>query len=628
MSATMVIAGREVREKSRVLLLAAAVMVTTFLAALLPTSAGHRAEVIAVLGGFNALAVGFGVAVALGASVIAGDLAQRRMSFYFARPVSAAAIWFGKAGASIAVCVGAFLIIAVPAWLVSPKAWSARWLGNTLLLAIAVGGIVVLFLISHFLSTFIRSRSAVLAIDLVMFVLTTGAALLIVRPLVSGGAMTVAGWLLGGLGLALLLIAFIAPVWQLENGRADIQRSHAALSRSFWPSVSVVVLVAAVFVFWFVRVSPASLENVWNVMQPSRGESVFLGGTSRGGQYHAAFLVDGATGGYERQNTPGWWGLRFSRDGRVAAWKQPVGFNLFMWGRNDFELHVRPLAGQSVANTATGIRGNFQWMALTDDGARIALVTHTTLTVHDTATMKLLASANLPEAVDSISAVFFVSRDVVRIVSNESRRSVETVPLRIHEFDVERRNMQRTGERMIPSSLHAVSVSEDGSRMFVRGSVSILDGRTGALLAEPDVQPMSRFGSAMLHDGRLAVIAREADTLALRVFDQAGKPLRAIALPRGFESVSVTAETESGKVLVYGRPAPPVQAGGMMIVVDPDSGTIVRTMPGLAGPFGSWGADPRLTRYAEGQWLVAQDANRKLMLWNPATGERKALPLG
>src|SRR5260370_34576724 len=120
----LVIARRELAEKRFVFLTAAIVALQPFWVILMPSAFG-RQSILATVGGV--LAIGFtgGLAVVLGVSTIGRDLADKRLSFYFAKPVSAQAIWYGKLAAALLMIAGSFAIIIGPVLLWGMGAWRA-----------------------------------------------------------------------------------------------------------------------------------------------------------------------------------------------------------------------------------------------------------------------------------------------------------------------------------------------------------------------------------------------------------------------------------------------------------------------------------------------------------------------
>src|SRR5687768_5527131 len=125
---TLIIAVRELRERARLFAICAALAVLPFLATLLPGARNDRADVIGAVSSFLALAMALGSAAAFGGSTVMRDMVERRLSFYFSRPISPSALWIGKAAASILSSYLCFAIIALPSALAIGKAWPALWL--------------------------------------------------------------------------------------------------------------------------------------------------------------------------------------------------------------------------------------------------------------------------------------------------------------------------------------------------------------------------------------------------------------------------------------------------------------------------------------------------------------------
>src|SRR5688572_31008663 len=94
MNAALAIARREVRER-RSLLAAALILglLPVALKRLLPVPADDIGELLSIL---LYLAFPTAVALAVGASIVGRDVVERRLGFYFSRPLSAGALWGGK----------------------------------------------------------------------------------------------------------------------------------------------------------------------------------------------------------------------------------------------------------------------------------------------------------------------------------------------------------------------------------------------------------------------------------------------------------------------------------------------------------------------------------------------------
>src|SRR5262245_46348770 len=135
MKAFATVFGRELAER-RLLLLAALLLGLVALAApwipgLPPQSADElRGGVALVLTGLLTTVT----AVLLGGSVIARDLAERRLGFYFSRPIPGGALWAGKLTAAVALVLASGVLASTPALLagarlsrVLPEIGRASW---------------------------------------------------------------------------------------------------------------------------------------------------------------------------------------------------------------------------------------------------------------------------------------------------------------------------------------------------------------------------------------------------------------------------------------------------------------------------------------------------------------------
>jgi hypothetical protein len=590
MSAAVTIFLRDLRERSRLLLACTILAVVPFAAILLPSARGHRGDVVAIVGGALAICVGLGVALGLGNSVVARDLVDRRMSFYFAKPIGPAALWIGKAGAALVTTLFCFLVIAVPAMTFAGAAWNRRWLGGTQPIVIGALAIAVLFFVSHAFATVVRSRSMLLSLDFFFALLTLGALLVILWPVLLGQAVQLLGTLITTIAAAVLVLLAIAPIWQLEHGRTDIRRSHAAFARFFWPGVAIVLLAVGGYVWWVISPEPEDLNAVHSVEQPPSGSEVIVTGGAKGrGDYQATFLIDRETGKVDRLPTPPWWGLQASRDGRVIAWLQPAG----IFSLQHLELYVR--------GRATGILlSHSAHFVLSDDGTRVAADNGRVVTVYDVATGRMLSSAAGfdPRAQ---AHMFFATNDVLRIY--------ETEPLRISELDVTSRKLTHLAQRALDTPAgQAISVSGDGTRMFVRGPNIIADARTGTTLATLDPD---RGNGSMLHDGSVATIVWNGQSPRIRLYGPDGTRRHEIAIAPA-PNAWVMGEIEGGKVLVVAR-------GGTTYVVDVRTGAIVQKHEDLRTNALRWTVDPRLIRHGANQELAARRGG-KVVVWSPTAG--------
>lgn len=600
------IAARELRERSRLFLICAALAVLPFVAGMLPTARADREGVITTASSYIALVMALGTALVLGATTVVRDLVERRLSFYFSKPVPAVAIWFGKAAAALIASLACFAIVALPtALLVSGWPGPGMWmLDARQLIGLTVAGVIVLFFGGHFLASITRSRSVLIGLDFVLAA-TAGVVLaLIARPLLVGAAMQLAGALISGFAAALLITMIVAPVYQLERGRTDIRRGHAALARFFWPVIYAVILGIGAYVLWVTSAGPRDLDSVLFLRQSPRGEQVLTGGTMRGrGDYHAAFLVEGS-GTWRRLPMAPWTDVSFSRDGSEMVWTEPVGIK----PGGQVELHTK-------RGGASGIRvGSYLATALSDDGSRIAVGKGNLVSVYATAGGRLLASAAGFDP-SMRHTMFFVTNDVLRII--EVTYSMRPAPMRVFELDVARKKLTMTGELMVGAS-SPFGASPDGSRLLLRKLRRVVDGRTLATIEQlPERETTS---TVLLSSGRVAETVREGERSRLRIY---GGP--EVVVPIAISTV--VGELADGKLIVRGTRRMGWSRTGAertMFIVDPVRGAIVQTVEQVKGPEPNW-SDPRLARYETGR-LAGVDKEGTLVWWDAKTGRVEPAP--
>lgn len=319
MNAAILIAGRELRDRSRLFLVATVLAVIPFIASL--TLRDQRQTGMAMTATFLAVGYAAVVALMLGISTIGRELSENRGSFLFTRPVSPAAIWFGKTVAAVVICLGAFFIVALPTYTLARDAWRDLWGRGALGALYAVILCVALFFGGHVASTMLRSRSSRLLLDIVFLVLAVVALIAMLRPVLAVGGGNVVMKVAIGIGVALLAVFLAAPVVQLARGRIDPLRNHVTLSTVLWVAVAIILVVAAAYVQW-VRSPPlASVTETYALDQSPTGEWVFVAGTAPGrGSLMTSYLINSKSGRRERLTLPLMTALQFSRDGKIAAW--------------------------------------------------------------------------------------------------------------------------------------------------------------------------------------------------------------------------------------------------------------------------------------------------------------------
>lgn len=644
------VALREIAERRSVLVAAAAAAVLPFLVPFLPgIPAGDEATVRSIVALTLSCAFGLGGSLLVGASVVGRELAEKRLSFHFARPVSAPVVWGGKLLGGLALVLLAELVVLVPtsvsegAFLGLPGiSLDTRVLWAILLLA------VPFFLLAWVGSVALRSRSPWLVVDLVLLVAVPALLFLIVRRLLRYGHAPEPSWAIAA--VAVLLVALLAATLvQVVAGRTDPRRGHGAQSLTLW---SVLLAATAAGTFQAERViDPGirSLVHVWATPAGASGDVVFVQGSVRNDSGAPLLYVRNLATGTERVLPMSWENAASADSTRVAIIRG-------MPSSRSVEAEVIEVrTGTSIALSLP------EWpsgIALSADGSRLAALTGGTCSVVELPSLRLLASARVPADDVWSYAPRFISPDRVRLhpvrkrsassrdrarteqpstdpqaaelhvdsrsVSLLGRYAVSTIPLR----PVKPEQGQSTGP------FFRLQLSPDLSRVLVVAwgaarSVRLLDSSTGAVLAAFDgPEGAGNPAASFLADGRAVVAEWLPEGRRLVVLSPDGARLSEVALPTpAGNGVWLGFEPSPGTLAVGVRhDATTTEAGWLL--VDLASG---RARPFELDPlYRAWWYDSDFVPApgSPATRLALEKGTGRLVLFDPATGETKPLTRG
>jgi len=636
---TLVIARRELAEKRFVFVTAVVMALVPFVGLLLPgVSSWDPRTFVANVGGVVAVGFTLGLAVMLGTSAIGRDLSEKRLSFYFAKPVSPGSIWFGKLTAAFVMLGGCFAILMLPVLFYGAQAWSASWNVDLASLGYVVGSLaLVLFLSAHVLSTMIRSRSAIIALDGALAVAAGFAATFIVRRPYLAGALLLPVRVTLGILAGAVLILLGAGAWQLRRGGTDRLRNHIELSKLLWPALAAVLLVAAGYVTWVLSASPRDITRFAQIVQAKSGPWLFVEGqTAHRGDFQAKFLINANDGRWYRDRPAGQWMLRaaFSADGRHAAYLGDDAPS-----SNRLQLYVVDLDGTpEPVDTGITMSANSGSLVLSDDGSRLALMEGGLLRVIDLKTKRTAGAARLGKQ-QSTPRMFFATNDVVRIYGFEYGQKLtdQKKTMRIYEFDTAKRSLREIS--LAPRAANSIFpvVSPDGTTMLLRmhdgtpagGTLVLADAKTGAPQATFPVRRIEVFGATLIDGSRVAYVTQDdAGNATLHVSGSdrtidLGKEARARVVGQaGPRTLLVNASPSSSRddddLWSRGR--------SRSIIVDLGSGTITRRENVTAwGDSGFFSTDPRNWPATAAHTFLVDDPSRIFVTWNPLTGEKKPL---
>ncbi len=620
MNAAVLIASRELRDRSRLFLIAAAMAVVPFAAGFAVRE--NRPLAMAVVAVSLAIVYSCSLAVALGVSTLGRELSEKRLSFFFAKPVSAGSIWAGKVAAGLLTIFGALAIVVLPTVLLVRRGWSDMWQGGWE--AVVVNALVlipILFFGGHAASTMVRSRSALVGLDFLMAGVVLVALFAMTRPILLGGGRDVVQTMLIYIGLAIMAVLAVAPIWQIARGRIDPRQSHAALSSAVWIGVAMVMIGAAAFAWWVISPPPSGIRPFSTEQSPSGRWIALSGPAPNRGSYLPTVLVDSTSGRHRRVPTS--WGIhQISGDGRTLVWLQ----NDELWPKSSsdwprqgtYRLFIQNLeTGEQQATSLT--LKNPRRIQISEDGSRLAVVVLGKLEIYELPSGRLLGAATGIHDRAEWSELFFAGPGIVRIA--QSYRT-DKVMRRIREFDLASRKV--TTIAVWPSTARhpggrgtyfSVNVTPDGSRIYFREEGTIRDARTGAVLVTLPVPPAGIFRTAMLRDGSTLLIVDRK----LSHFDAGGTLLREVPLPAA--GLSVTGQVGGSKILLSSAPQ---TKGWTTLLVDLPAGKTGAALSGYLSTIG-WD-DAVLPQLTEDATVVVTDAGRKVALWDVRTGAKRSLP--
>lgn len=596
-----------------------------------------------------AIAVGTGelLALVLGATVLGREMAERRLSFDFARPIGGLAIWAGRMGAVLILSLGSALVILLPATLAGGgfvtllTGANARpeipwyWPPPSPLGMILLYVLNVLFLaaLAHVLGALGRSRSPWLLLDAALLVAIGLVVFLAGRGLYRQNAFL--GLAAGALGCALLLVTALlaAGAAQVIHGRTDARAGHRALSTTLWSLCAVGALGFAGYARWYTHLSPADLADIQFARVSPGGQWICVyGGARHRSDLSPYFLYNPTTGASLRLNIQ-WWGEEpaFSEDGSRAAW---------VAGRDRREIMTAGLGAAQPVAAKTGIEvAGLDWrLALSPSGRRLAVLSDGTLSVYELAGGRMVASARVSdwsgekrqEEAFWKSCMLFPDEGHVAlfaVLSPEAKQSPGSVT--IQRFDVASRKLETTGEIGGLTGYIFVTPDQTGSRLIVsqvdggHWTTSLRDGLTGALITTlgPDGHAIR---AAFLPEGGVVAWSRAKGESELWLYGEDGA-LKTTANLGHIGEVVFGSEPRPGELFVGTAPAVHEWYRHLSLVsVDCSTGSSRLVAAGLAPLWWPWAR----VLWSGPAASLALTSDGSLVRVDPATGRETVLLRG
>ncbi|MEO6195708.1 MAG: hypothetical protein ABIS20_22020 [Thermoanaerobaculia bacterium] len=598
--------GRELFERR---LLALVALCLGLAAVALPRLPGFRPGGVAVADVQGGMAFGFALlltllmALFLGGSIIASDLAERRLGFYFSRPLPGWAVWAGKMGAALVLMLGSGLLVLLPAVLMGGNLsldgiWgvgSVLSVSGTWLLFTWGAGLLFLLFGAHAASIVLRSRSSWAVLDLVALGAVAGLFWTMVRRMALEGVLFrlslarqeerlgIVAWMELGFFTAALLSLVAAGALQVTRGRTDLRRGHRVLSAGLWGMSGLATLIFVGAALWVLAAGPEDLRGVRRVSAAPAGSWIAFSGPAAGRPgYSPSFLYDVSSGrsvrarfgliGYDLGESA----VLFSADGRRAVWMEFDG-TPFRPPVVIFRLDLdRP--GARPVRTSISFPYPPSSLALSPDGRRLAAhERQARVTVNDVDSGRLLASVPY----DSLRPwLAFVGADRLRIYDlpfyqwygDAGVNYTSTRSRGIAELDLASPppRLEPTGSIPGEKAISGWSLSPDSDRgiLRTREALRLCDARTGEPLAE---LAGGNSHGAFLADGRIAV-TQSQPAVELRIFSPDGHAvLRRLGFT-GVRNLEVVDQPAPGLLRVAGLRSGTRRASWEVWLVDLETG--------------------------------------------------------
>ena len=630
MKAMLAVMTREVMTRRELFLLAVAVAVVVSLLPFLPNIENYEATDVRTVGSSaSALALGCVLALVLGATIFGSELSEGRLGFFFSRPVSGFAVWWGKVSAAMALIWIVEIIVLVPALYHERLAiFTSSDPSDWLTILGYVIAPLLLFLFAHSVSIMARARTPWLILDMGGAIVIAIFAWLNLKPLFEIGAPIALLVIAGCLIAALLVALSIGGASGVVVGRVDLKRTHGALSLALWGTLAICVAAITAYGGWLRDFGPRVFDDIKVMSVSPDGQWVeVLGYAPHRLDVKRRCLV--STVDHRWIHLPVfaltyWRPAVYSHDGSTIVWlgeglsDEPRALWLADLGRPD------PMARSSnlvVSPEAV--------LTLSPDGSHLAVLEEGLLSIYGISDERLLTATRLPEELHR-AGVLFDAPESLRVFARSGEQGGHS--LIIAEMNAVTGKVYRTGKIddlakessfVVDSGLNHLVMwtwSEDLGAQICKA----FDAKTGAL-----INGLSGAGfRSFLADGRMVVLQIGGDGRTRLVVETIWFDDRKVHDLGRAEDWRLSGEVLPGVVVVSRLEDTSDRTRGLHIdLVDVDSGevrslgnNIRRTLMWFRGLDGHtrgifwYGNQPAASR-------LFLDQTGALVRWDPESGE-------
>jgi hypothetical protein len=645
MRAFIALVSREINERRALLAAAAVASLLPLLAPLLPSTGSNPAEDIreavmwVILGGLAPL-----FALLLGVSFIGRDLAEGRMGFYYAQPLSGPTIWFGKLAAVVLLIWSVEIIVVLPTVILAPdprhflsvdnvfEPFMPKWI-TPLVFWIASAAIVLLV---HAVGIVWRARSAWIVLDLIAALVVIGVAWLALEPALWFAAphvcINASIWLVS----AALVGLFLGGAAQVTSGRVDLRRCHHLLSATFWTILG----VCAVAVFgWSNWIRSATIGEIrtFNRVSVGPGDWIGVDGTSGGRMdYLPRFLLnvrDGRSLSVGPAVNWSWNELQISSDGRRAVWLEFSAID-------QWRLMIADLEKDNPTAEFAGVVLGAGWgdFSVSPDGSHIAVVEDNTVAVYGIDPRRQVMAAHIGAQFNAIRLRFDDQNELRVLTSTPIGGNAGDRSWRLFFVDIAARSMVASAE--LDSPWRWGSRSLDGTLPDRLERIE-LEGEDHLVMLGPendeiavDLGPMHHISRLrIMKDGLIVVVRSRQGDHQIEVYTPDAVLLHRIQLPK-CESVRDGGEIAPDQILVglwtWGGEFPSRSRRLLTSLVDLKTGEATTILKGFAPVLGGWESWSDRAAYSVGTVAgrLMQGEDGSLHLWDPETNRlRRIIPV-
>ena len=516
-----------------------------------------RAATCLMVGGLFAVST----LLLLGAS-LQRDAAAGRLSFYLARPISAAAYWLGRCLGAFSLWLGSLGLVVgptvaaevgflgrsssslapLPLTAIGEASIFSHWLpapGPLSDLLFLLGLLVAsagLMLTVSWVAAASRVRGPWLGLD-VFGAILLGALMWTMRDdLVAAQAFGGLVWLERLWIVSWVPILLWAGYRQIELGRVDSAAAYAVFSRHVWSGIAGLALACLALAGWILSGDSRDLATLESLSLSPTGDQIFVSGELRGrAGRHQSFLLE-----LDRDAGDGPMPTRETEAGglfpSVEAWRFSADGSRAFWGRcrrvvwTDCELWTRDLTSDEAAR-GTGIKVSSTEVvvAVSPSGRHVAVGTRSGIEVYGIGAQDGVGKLMTAVRTEPVNVLAFIDDRFLRSIH---RGEDPEDPNRIRELDLSTKVVRETGALPMDMYRRAYVFDRNSGLALFLGVAprryELRDAVTGALRldlnSELGLDDDLLISALFLPGRRLALLSHRVDTVDGPVDDSSGVP--------------------------------------------------------------------------------------------------------